>query len=119
MQPIPQQATPIPHAVVESAVDGTMKDVETLTPTGLGIVTTTVDTAMQIYGQVQSALDYADSLKGTLECLDEASGYLNGIIELVKDFANVSLQNTLIVSIPYSVICPTRYTRFRRSQSRL
>ena len=85
---------------MESAVNDTMNNVETLTaPTGLGTVTATVDTATQIFGQVQSAVDHADSLKGTLECLDEASRYLNGIIELVKDFANVSLQATLIASI--------------------
>jgi hypothetical protein len=77
---------------VESAVDNTMNDVETLNPpAGLETLTATVDTATQIFGLVQSALDQADSLKGTLKCLDEASGYLNGIIEFVNEFANVSL----------------------------
>jgi hypothetical protein len=100
VQPNPQQTTTIPHTLVESAVDNTMTNVETLNPpAGLETVTATVDTATQIFGQVQSALDQADSLKGTLKCLDEASGYLNGIIEFVKDFANVSLQATSTASI--------------------
>ena len=82
-------------------------------------MTAAVDTAMQVSGLVQSALDQADSLKGTLKCLDEASGYLNGIIEFVNEFANVSIQAIPIISIRCSVICPTRSTRYRRLQSRL
>ena len=74
---------------MESAVDNATNNVETLNnPTGLGTAAATADTTTQI---LQSAFDHAESLKGTLKCLDEASGYLNGIIEFVKEFANVSL----------------------------
>jgi hypothetical protein len=40
---------------------------------------------------VQSALACAETLKGTLDCLADCAGYINGVIGLVKDFADVSL----------------------------
>ena len=92
VRPIPQQTTTILHAVVS--------------PTGLGTVTATVDTSTQI---LQSALDHAESLKGAL-------GYFNGVIEFIKEFANVNSQASPPVLIRYSIICLT--TRFRKSQSR-
>jgi phosphomevalonate kinase len=44
---------------------------------------------MQLVYPVQAALDNAESLHGTLECLSQAAGYVRGIINLVKDFADV------------------------------
>jgi len=42
-------------------------------------------------GRIQSALEYAETLQGTLDCLADCAGYVNGVIGLVKDFADVGL----------------------------
>jgi hypothetical protein len=58
-------------------------------PAGLETGIAIIDTVAGSVGQIQSALECAESLKGTLDCLAECAGYLNGVIGLVKDFSDV------------------------------
>jgi len=84
--PSSQQTTIVLIIHAESAVD----NVEALqTPAGLETISAIVDTAAQLIGPVQTALDHAESLKGTLDCLAEAAGYINGVVELINQLANV------------------------------
>jgi hypothetical protein len=77
---------------VESAADHAASNAEALhSPPGFETISAVVDKATELAGPVQSAFDHAELLTGTLECLGEAVGYINGVIELVKDFADVSV----------------------------
>jgi hypothetical protein len=60
-------------------------------PAGLETGIAVIDTVTASVGPVQSALEYAETLKGTLDCLADCAGYINGVIGVVKDFADVSL----------------------------
>jgi hypothetical protein len=89
--PLPQTTT-FPDDDITSAVDHAAHNADALrSPAGLETGILIIDTIAGSVGPVQSALAYAESLKATLECLDESVGYLNGVIGLVKDFAEVCL----------------------------
>jgi hypothetical protein len=60
-------------------------------PAGLETKSAIVGTAAQLVHPVQTALYHAESLKGTLDCLAEAAGYIDGVVELINQFANVRL----------------------------
>jgi hypothetical protein len=87
------QQTTIPVDRIESVVDQAASNADALhNPAGLETGIAIIDTVTASVGPVQSALAYAETLKGTLDCLDDCARYINGVIGLVKDFADVSLQ---------------------------
>jgi hypothetical protein len=89
-RPSSQQTTTVLDVHAESAVDNAANNAEALqTPAGFETISAVVDTAAQFVGPVQTALDHAESLKGTLDCLAEAAGYINGVVELINQLANV------------------------------
>ena len=74
----------------ESAAEQAASHAEALrSPAGFVAASEVIDTATQLARPMQSAMDAAESMTGTLECLSQAVGYMNGIIELVKTFAEV------------------------------
>jgi hypothetical protein len=82
----------IPVDRIESVVNQATSNADALhQPAGLETGIPTIDTVAAPVGPVQSALAYAETLKGTLDCLADCAGYVNGVIGLVKDFADVSL----------------------------
>jgi hypothetical protein len=82
----------VPDDRIESAVDHAAHDADALcSPTGVETGIVIIDTTAESVGPIQSAIAYAESLNGTLDCLAESAGYLNGVIELVKDFAEVDV----------------------------
>jgi len=84
------QTTTVPDDDITSAVDHASHNADTLqSPAGLETGIIVIDTIAGSVDRVQSALKYAESLKGTLDCLADCAGYLNGVIGLVKDFADV------------------------------
>jgi hypothetical protein len=60
-------------------------------PAGFGTASALIDTAIDLSGPVQSALQYADSLGSTVECLQQAIKYMDGVVALVKTFADVGI----------------------------
>jgi hypothetical protein len=89
----PSQQTTIPVDHIESVVDQAASNADALhKPAGLETGIAIVDTVTASVDPVQSALAYAETLKGTLDCLADCAGYVNGVIGLVKDFADVSLR---------------------------
>jgi hypothetical protein len=89
--PLPQTTT-VPDDHIPSAVEHAAHNADTVeSPAGLETGIAIVDTKAGSVSQVQSALEYAESLKGTLGYLEECAGYLDGVIGLVKDFADVCL----------------------------
>jgi hypothetical protein len=86
------QQTTIPVDRIGSVVDRAATNADALhNPLGLETEITIIDIATASVGPVQSALEYAETLKGTLDCLADCAGYLNGVIGVVKDFADVNL----------------------------
>lgn len=113
--PVRQPASLVKTTFVQdgqvSAVDQAASDAEALrSPPGFEATSKVIDAATQLVGPVQLAIGAADSLTGALECLSEARGYMDGIIELVKTFADVRLH----LLCRFSVIQrpPIRYIRF-------
>ena len=86
--PSSSQQTTIPVDRVESVVGQAASNADALRnpETGMAVI----DTATAAVGPVQLAFTYAETLKGTLDCLDDCVGYIDGVIGLVKDFADVS-----------------------------
>jgi hypothetical protein len=86
------QQTIIPVDRIESVVGQAASNADALhDPAGLETGIAVIDTITASVGPVQSALAYAETLKGTLDCLDDCAGLVNGVIGLVKDLADVSL----------------------------
>ena len=89
-----------------SAVDQAASDAEALrSPPGFEATSKVIDAATQLVGPVKLAIGVADSLTGVLECLSEARGYMDGIVELVKTFADVRLH----LLCRFSVIQPSSH----------
>ena len=91
-QASPSQQTTIPVDCIESVVDQAADNADALrNPTGLETGIAVIDIVTASVGPVQSALEYAGTLEGTLVCLGDCARYVGGVIGLVKDFADVSL----------------------------
>jgi hypothetical protein len=74
----------------ESAAEQAASDAEALrSPAGFEAASEVIDTATQLVVPMQSVMDLAESLTGTLECLFQAMGYMDTIIHLVETFAEV------------------------------
>jgi len=86
-------------------------------PAGLEAASKIIDTATQLAGPIQSAMEHAEYLEGTLECLSQAMGYMDKIIEVVKTFAEVRRQFLYQLSLFTSPLI--RSIQFRRSASKL
>lgn len=83
-----QTTTPVDH--IGSAVDQAVTNTHALhNPACLEAGIAIIDAVTASVGPVQSAIDYAETLKGTLDCLADCAGYINGVIGLVKDFADI------------------------------
>jgi NAD(P)-dependent dehydrogenase (short-subunit alcohol dehydrogenase family) len=79
------QITTDPDDRIASAVDHAAHNANALqSPAGLETGIVIIDTIAASVGSVQSALEYAESLKGALDCLAECAGYLNGVIGLCR-----------------------------------
>jgi hypothetical protein len=98
----PSPSTPAPQAEpsavrsssdpIESVVNQATSNADALhNPAGLETGIAIIDTVTASVGPVQSALAYAETLKGTLDCLADCAGYIDGVIGLVKDLADVSI----------------------------
>jgi hypothetical protein len=86
------QQTAVSLDCIESVVEQAASNADALhNPAGLETGIAIIDAVTASAGPVQSALEYAETLKGTLDCLADCAGYINGVIGLVKDFADVSL----------------------------
>ena len=86
------QQTTIPVDCIESVVDQAADNADALhNPTGLETGIAVIDIVTASVGPVQSALEYAGTLEGTLVCLGDCARYVDGVIGLMKDFADVSL----------------------------
>jgi hypothetical protein len=95
--------TTVPDDPITSAVDHAAHNAGALqNPVGLKTGIFIIDTIVGSIGPVQLALEYAKSLKGTLDCLAESAGYLNGVMRLVKDFADVGVLFCHLISIQLS-----------------
>jgi hypothetical protein len=76
----------------ESAAEQAASHADALrSPAGFEAASEVIDTATQLAGPMQSAMDAAESLTGTLECLSQAVGYMDGIIGLVKTISEARL----------------------------
>jgi hypothetical protein len=92
------QTTTIPDDRIASAVDHAAHNADAMQrPAGLDTGIAIIDAIAGSVGPVQSALEYAESLKGTLDFLAESAGYLNGLIGLVKDFADVGIYFAVVL----------------------
>jgi len=88
-QASPSQQTNIPADRIESAVDQAAGKADDLhNPAGFETGIAVIDAVTASVGPVQSALEYAETLEDTLT---DCAGYVNGVIGLVKDFADVGL----------------------------
>ena len=86
------QQTTIPVDRIELVVDQAVENADALhNPAGVETGITVIDTVTASVGPVQSALEYAGTLEGTLVCLGDCARYVDGVIGLMKDFADVSL----------------------------
>jgi hypothetical protein len=91
------QETDISVHRIESVVDQAAGDADALhSPAGVETGIEVIDTVTAAVGRIQSALEYAETLQGTLDCLADCAGYVNGLIGLVKDFAHVSVSPVLL-----------------------
>jgi methyl-accepting chemotaxis protein len=71
---------------------------------GLDTMSAIVDNVVQLSNPVESALNYAESLASTLECLNDAVKYINGVIELVQNFSDVRSHNTTVSKLDRSLL---------------
>ena len=102
----------------ESPAEQAASDAEALgSPAGFEAASKVIDTATQLAGPIQSAMDHAEHLEGTLECLSQAMGYMDKIIEVVKTFAEVRRRFFCQLSLFTSPLI--RSIQFRRSASKL
>jgi hypothetical protein len=82
----------IPVDRIESVVNQATSNADALhNPAGLETGIAIIDTVTASVGPVQSALAYAETLKGTLDCLAACAGYIDGVIGLLEHFADVSI----------------------------
>jgi hypothetical protein len=101
-----------------SAVDHAASNADALhDPPGFETVSAVVDEATELAGPVQSAFDQAELLTGTLDCLGEAVGYINRIVELIKDFADVILFLLRCLETQTFVTLDSPYFEGRRRRS--
>jgi hypothetical protein len=104
----------VPDDRIESTIDHAAHNADALcNPAGVETGIVIIDTIVGSVGPIQSALAYAESLNGTLDCLAESARYLNGVIGLVKDFADVRV--FLLCSFALVFSSRVRSTRFQRS----